>query len=123
MKHAASALLWACALAIAAPRAGAAELGESPFAAAPKARGAAAALAVADADFAARLPPADERASEMTRFAADPDNYRIAIDREGDRYVIEYSIKPFDGAGFRGGGYRYAIDAYSYRILERRAEP
>lgn len=99
------------------------ELGQSPFAAVPTARGPTRALAVANKDFVTRLPPANDRDAAIDRFAADPANYTIAIDRDGDTYIVDYAIKPFQGSGFRGGGYRYVVDARSYRITSMQVLP
>ncbi|QWP75450.1 hypothetical protein J5226_17765 [Lysobacter sp. K5869] len=114
----------AALMAGAATQAGAAaELGESPFSVAPKARGSARALAVANEAFARQLPAAGPHSSAIDRFVSDPDNYAIAVDRDGANYTVEYAIKPFEGRRFRGGGYRYTIDGDSYRIVDSRIDP
>lgn len=124
MKFAIRILLSAVLSMAASSQTHATELGQSPFAAVPTARGPARALAVANEDFVTRLPPANDRDAAIDRFAADPANYTIAIDRDGDAaFVVDYAIKPFQGSGFRGGGYRYVVDARSYRITSMQVLP
>nr|AEH59028.1 putative exported protein [Lysobacter sp. ATCC 53042] len=123
MRSAMNLLLPLLILTAIAPRAGSTELGDSPFSLAPKAQGPARALAVAHEDFVRRLPPPREDVAAMERFASDPDSYAIAIERDGVYYIVDYSIKPYQGQSFRGGGYRYRIDGSDFRIVDARIEP
>ncbi|MET4726272.1 hypothetical protein ABIE09_000043 [Lysobacter enzymogenes] len=95
-----------------------AELGSSPFV--PQDGGPAMikALSAANRDFLSKLPQTTAKDSKIDQFAANPDNYKIVIDHGEEGYVIDYEIKPFEGSGFRGGGYRYIVDDAGYRILK-----
>ena len=81
------------------------------------------ALSAANRDFLSKLPEMTAKDTKIDQFAANPDNYKIAIDHSDGSYVIDYEIKPFEGSGFRGGGYRYVVDDTSYRILKTVVSP
>lgn len=100
-----------------------AELDSSPFGPHDDGPAVIKALSAANRDFLGKLPEMTAKDTEIDRFAANPDNYKIAIDHGDGSYVIDYAIKPFEGSGFRGGGYRYVVDDTNYRILKTVVSP